>query len=110
VYAIQYGRNLQGLLVEAINDWFAKERAHRFEAEIDLRPAGKTGRRQKCLLKREREVEEMKSDHEGGAPNLDRAPRRFWTIEEKTSGPLAVSVYDTHSGRTRGGWHNRALL
>jgi hypothetical protein len=33
LYAIQYDRNMQDLPVEAINDWVAKERAYRFDAE-----------------------------------------------------------------------------
>ena len=32
VYAIQHDRNVQDLLVEAINDWFAKEGLSRFDA------------------------------------------------------------------------------
>lgn len=32
IYAIQNGRNVQDLLVEAINDWFAKEGLSRFDA------------------------------------------------------------------------------
>jgi hypothetical protein len=33
VYAIQHDRNVQDILVEAINDWFAKEGLPRFDAE-----------------------------------------------------------------------------
>lgn len=33
MYAIQHDRNVQDILVEAINDWFAKERLPRFDAE-----------------------------------------------------------------------------
>ena len=33
MYAIQHDRNVQDLLVEAINDWFAKENLPRFDAE-----------------------------------------------------------------------------
>jgi len=32
MYAIQHDRNVQDLLVEAINDWFAKKRLPRFDA------------------------------------------------------------------------------
>jgi hypothetical protein len=32
VYAIQHDRNVQDILVEAINDWFAKENLPRFDA------------------------------------------------------------------------------
>ncbi len=38
LYAIQHDRNVQDVLVEAINDWFAKEGLPRFDAEY--RPAG----------------------------------------------------------------------
>jgi hypothetical protein len=34
LYAIQHERNVQDILVEAINDWFAKERLPRFDAEL----------------------------------------------------------------------------
>jgi hypothetical protein len=34
LYAIQHERNVQDILVEAINDWFAKERLPRFDAEF----------------------------------------------------------------------------
>ena len=33
LYAIQNDRHVQGILVEAINDWFAKEGLPRFDAE-----------------------------------------------------------------------------
>lgn len=33
MYAIQHDRNVQDILVEAINDWFAKEGLSRFDAE-----------------------------------------------------------------------------
>lgn len=33
MYAIQHDRNVQDILVEAINDWFAKEGLPRFDAE-----------------------------------------------------------------------------
>jgi hypothetical protein len=33
MYAIQHDRNVQDILVEAINDWFAKENLPRFDAE-----------------------------------------------------------------------------
>lgn len=33
MHAIQHDRNVQDILVEAINDWFAKERLPRFDAE-----------------------------------------------------------------------------
>jgi len=33
LYAIQHDRNVQDILVEAINDWFAKENLPRFDAE-----------------------------------------------------------------------------
>ena len=33
IYAIQNGRNVQDLLVEAINDWFAREGLSRFDAD-----------------------------------------------------------------------------
>jgi hypothetical protein len=33
MYAIQHDRNVQDILVEAINDWFAKEHLPRFDAE-----------------------------------------------------------------------------
>jgi hypothetical protein len=33
LYAIQHDRNVQDILVEAINDWFVKERLPRFDAE-----------------------------------------------------------------------------
>lgn len=33
VHAIQHDRNVQDILVEAINDWFAKEGLPRFDAE-----------------------------------------------------------------------------
>jgi hypothetical protein len=33
MYAIQHDRNVQDVLVEAINDWFAKEGLPRFDAE-----------------------------------------------------------------------------
>jgi hypothetical protein len=36
LHAIQHDRNVQDILVEAINDWFAKEGLPRFDAE---RPA-----------------------------------------------------------------------
>lgn len=32
IYAIQHDRNVQDLLVEAINDWFAREGLPRFDA------------------------------------------------------------------------------
>jgi hypothetical protein len=32
VFAIQHDRNVQDILVEAINDWFAKENLPRFDA------------------------------------------------------------------------------
>ena len=32
IYAIQNGRNVQDLLVEAINDWFAREGLSRFDS------------------------------------------------------------------------------
>jgi hypothetical protein len=32
LYAIQHDRNVQDILVEAINDWFVKERLPRFDA------------------------------------------------------------------------------
>jgi hypothetical protein len=34
MFAIQHDRNVQDLLVEAINDWFAKEGLPRFDAEV----------------------------------------------------------------------------
>ena len=37
MYAIEHDRNVQDILVEAINDWFAREGLPRFDAE---RPAG----------------------------------------------------------------------
>jgi hypothetical protein len=40
MYAIQHDRNVQDVLVEAINDWFAKEGLPRFDAEN--RDAGKS--------------------------------------------------------------------
>jgi hypothetical protein len=33
LYAIQHDRNVQDILVEAINDWFVKEGLPRFDAE-----------------------------------------------------------------------------
>ena len=33
MFAIQHDRNVQDILVEAINDWFAKEGLPRFDAE-----------------------------------------------------------------------------
>ena len=33
LHAIQYDRNVQDILVEAINDWFVKEGLPRFDAE-----------------------------------------------------------------------------
>src|ERR1700754_3583211 len=33
MFAIQHDRNVQDLLVEAINDWFAKESLPRFDAQ-----------------------------------------------------------------------------
>ena len=33
MYAIQHDRNVQDLLVEAVNDWFAKSGLPRFDAE-----------------------------------------------------------------------------
>jgi antitoxin-like ribbon-helix-helix protein len=33
MYAIQHDRNVQDILVEAINDWFVKEGLPRFDAE-----------------------------------------------------------------------------
>jgi len=33
IYAIQHDRNVQDLLVEAINDWFAREGLPRFDAQ-----------------------------------------------------------------------------
>jgi hypothetical protein len=34
LHAIQHDRNVQDILVEAINDWFAKEGLPRFDAEL----------------------------------------------------------------------------
>jgi hypothetical protein len=34
LHAIQHDRNVQDILVEAINDWFAKEGLPRFDAEF----------------------------------------------------------------------------
>jgi hypothetical protein len=34
LYAIQHDRNVQDILVEAINDWFVKERLPRFDAGV----------------------------------------------------------------------------
>jgi hypothetical protein len=34
MFAIQHDRNVQDVLVEAINDWFAKEGLPRFDAEV----------------------------------------------------------------------------